>query len=343
MTYADGKKLWALGRAAPGEMGSDTGTVLRSQDGGRHWRELGWTTTYPDYPLASFASVREGWIVPSDAAKMARLMFTSDGSTWRRLPHREFYDSLEAIQYLGQGRGFAVDVAWYSKNPHPTVFHQTSDGGRHWSEQRLPIGRLWVDRMRFANQRQGYIVGCLDQRLVALATSDAGHGWFKTELPVPPGDPRLGGCSLRIDGLLAVGQREVWMLGVKRDFGLNDTQGEVKVWRTTDGGHTWSETYQSHWTEDLGDPDPPGSIGSYLNAPAVAFSGPFALGHKLIMLFKDTSDGKGEALYTTDQGQHWSSVPLPHFITSCAQARLALVCSASAYPGFRLATLTLGS
>jgi photosystem II stability/assembly factor-like uncharacterized protein len=336
MVFANGKNLWALGRAAPGEMGSDTGMVLRSRDGGRHWRELGWTTTYPDYPLVSFANVHEGWIVapaPYDGSAVKSLRFTKDGSTWWRLPQHEFFFSLSAIQYFGQGQGVAVGSG---------VFYQTSDGGQHWRKQRLLGGGLWINQMRFINWRQGYIAGCLDHRLVTLATSDDGHSWFKTELPVLTPSGRLD-CALEVDGLLTVGDHEAWLLGAKHEFGPHDTQSEARVWRTADGGHTWSETYRHHWT--IADFDAPAPAHEQTDTPApmpaVAFSGPFALGPKLILLFKDTGDGKGEALYTTDRGQHWSSVPLPHDIADCVPARSGLMCTEATYPGFRLATLTL--
>jgi photosystem II stability/assembly factor-like uncharacterized protein len=257
-------------------------------------------------------------------------MYTRDGSTWRRLLQNNDY-GFAAMQYLGGGIGFAVSDGLY----------QTTDHGRHWRQTKMPVtGQFGIDQMRFAGKRQGYIAGCLDRRMVTLATPDAGKSWFKAELPAPAGDPRWPACALQTDGLLVINEREAWLLGVQHSFGLHDTQGEARVWRTADGGHRWGEVYRSHWPVDLGEPVP-GSAGTFLSAPAVAFTGPFVLG-KFIVLFKDTQDSTGELLYTSDQGQHWSSAPLHHFITGCAQAPSALVCAANTYPDFGLATITLG-
>ena len=329
VAYAAGKNLWALGYAAPGEEGSGTGTVLHSRDGGRRWRELGWTYTYPGAPLVSFASAREGWVAVPDAGGAApRLMFTRNGSAWQPMPQRELPTA--AIQYLGRGTGFAA-VNANREPPRPAAFYAIRDHGRHWRQEQLPAGRLLIDQMRFVNARQGYIAGCLDRQLVSLATADAGRSWLQTQLPAPPGNPSGITCSLEIDGLLAAGDDEVWLLGVKRSFGIGDTQGDARVWRTADGGRTWNQIYRSSQTQDL--------------EHFVSFSGPFALGARLIVLFKDTGDGKGEALTTADQGQHWTAAPLPRPMAGCvpthSTTRPALVCAATTYPGFWLATLTL--
>jgi len=333
MVHATGKDLWALGYLAPGEEGSGTGTVLRSRDGGRRWRELAWTHTYPDAPLASFASAREGWIaVPDMEQAQLRLMFTRNAAAWQRMPRREL--SIAAIEYLGRGTGFAASNS--GETARPAAFYATADHGRHWRQERLPAGRLLIDQMRFANARQGYIAGCLDGRLTVLASADAGRHWVQTPLTAPAGDSGDSGataCSLQADGLLAAGDGQAWLLGVKRSFKNGDTQGEARAWRTADGGRTWRQTYESRHAQMLDD-------------RFISFAGPFALGAGLIVLFKDTGDGRGQALYTSDQGQHWSAAPLPRPMASCAPAqaatRPALACAAGIYPGFWLATVTLG-
>jgi hypothetical protein len=281
---------------------------------------LVWTFTHNNFPMASFSNPREGWLAHLDTGSAElRIMITHDGSTWRRLRLNDAF--ISAIQYVGEGTGFAFSSDIYT---HADRFWATKDGGRSWTYARLPTG-FTVDQMRFANRRDGYLAGCLRQRLTILSTHDGGSSWTERTLASLPLKD-LGNCALAFDGLSVVTPREAWLLASKHSFGPDDTAGLMKAWRTADGGRTWTVVYREAFIED--------------NEKGEWFSGPYALTAKLRVIFRNRWGGGSDVLVSSDEGRNWSSTPVSHPIAGCVRTKPGLTCAGGREAGFWLARIT---
>ncbi len=174
---------------------------------------------------------------------------------------------------------------------------KTTDGGETWEHLQMPIN-TWYESIQFVNNNKGFIA---DWSGNLLTTTDAGYNWSVqhfdnySRLKVFFIDPNYG-----------------WLLS---------TNGAEKIYRTTDGGETWTfhPLITSNWMLDLYFIDTlkgfvTGGFGeillttngginwSYVNSPVTEFL------HKIF--FKNNSEGfiigaNGTFLQTTDGGITW--------------------------------------
>ena len=270
--------------------------------------------------MASFSNASEGWIAYPDLINAdLRLTSTRDGSTWRRLPQRDLFT--QAIQYINLDKGFAFSRDIYT---HAAVLHVASVSGQRWKDVPLPSG-FTVHQMRFTDARQGYLAGCLNRHLAVLSTGDGGSSWSNAALPSPAGQKDADYCAFNFDGLSLTRPGEAWLLASKHSFGLGDTAGMMKVWRTVDAGSTWTETYHEEWTEDL--------------QHGESFAGPYTVGPGLMLIFRDKRSGGSDALVSDDGGRTWASTPVKHPIAGCVSATGSLICAGGDEVGFWTATV----
>ena len=102
--------------------------------------------------------------------------------------------------------------------------YTTSDGGSSWSQQAYPgVQTYSFDGIWFYNANNGYAVG---DGFIVLHTTNGGKDWLHLlNEPVSMSQYELGNCNL----FSTIDSDHVW-------FGTS----LGKVWRTTDGGNSWS-------------------------------------------------------------------------------------------------------
>jgi photosystem II stability/assembly factor-like uncharacterized protein len=111
---------------------------------------------------------------------------------------------------------------------------RTTDGGKSWTlTYQSPDTSMFLDAITFRNERDGMALGDpMDGRFVILVTKDGGATW--TMAPDASRPPALEGeAAFAASGtsLVLAGNRYGWL----------GTGGSVsRVFRTTDGGATWS-------------------------------------------------------------------------------------------------------
>ncbi len=316
VSAGEGQAL-ALGYLPSRGEGSGEWEVVRSRDAGRTWRELRWSHQYNEPPGTSFADPRAGWIAITNIPDAElRLQMTRDGgATWRRLGLQDFGVSL--VKYVGRGVGYA-----YNSDPDGKAYlYRTRDDGRHWRKTNLPPG-FEAEQMSFFDARRGYLAGCLARRLTVLSTGDGGGHWITASLTSPATSPG-GSCDVEFHSASNTGM--AWLLATKAIFGPGDTDDFMRIWRTPDYGRTWISAYQTRWKDE--------------SDHQVRYSGPYALGPKLVVAFKNGPGGKGEALYSADDGRSWATAPMNRPISGCDGGKTVLSCGGVADHGFWLATL----
>jgi len=167
---------WASASRLPPGNGTGLATVLHTTNGGRQWKRLPfvWQSGAEEPPPFSFVDRNNGWVASFDMdAGTGRLSRTRDGGrTWM---HRACDPPLHRLQFVDLGIGYAVSdssfrattdggktwssvglpldatqimsfrdrmrgviAGWSASGPLRVIV--TRDGGKHWTEARLPTG-----------------------------------------------------------------------------------------------------------------------------------------------------------------------------------------------------------
>jgi len=227
--------------------------VLRTTDGGIHWKNVTPSKTTPTQnSVADFQTASMAWIaIPKANTTTTQVLHTADGGqSWQQttipaaLPRQiTFVDSQHGwiLAGLRPPGGAAESVS---------VF-RTTDGGKTWMNVatalfadatppgHLPYGGQKLG-IRFLNDATGWVSGTVSLPDLAwlYITHDGGSTWHQQLLPLPPGVPstRLSILSPTFfsttDGILPV-----IFSNIGTDSGI-----ATDIYVTHDGGRTWQST-----------------------------------------------------------------------------------------------------
>lgn len=214
----DADHLWAA---------QTDGEVLRTVDGGRHWRRF----MLPTADLSGgylggvdFVSDREGWVVSSAGSVGDQFVFhtTDGGRTWEQQgPHESA--NLFAIDSVD---GRTIVAVGYACCVGPVITRST-DGGATWAvlpAQLSPYGGRFR-AVQFATPDVGWISG---DSGALLKTTDGGATWKQQD---PLGLYQSYATYL---DLAFVDERTGWVA-------VHDAGADSYLLHTTDGGLTWQK------------------------------------------------------------------------------------------------------
>ncbi|MFD7713873.1 WD40/YVTN/BNR-like repeat-containing protein [Streptomyces sp. NPDC059786] len=236
--------LAAVGRDAAWVAGT-RGTVLRTTDGGAHWRNV----SPPGAEGLEFRDVeafdaRRAVVLAIGEGEASRVLRTDDGgATWtesfRNTDPEAFYDCLT---FFDRRHGLAVS------DPVDGKFRilSTRDGGRSWKV--LPSGGMPAAQEGEAGfAASGQCLASSGPRDVWLATggaararvlhsADRGLTWTVTDSPLPAGDPARG--------VFATAFRDrAHGLAVGGDYRADQASPRAAA-VTSDGGRHWTAAAQ---------------------------------------------------------------------------------------------------
>jgi photosystem II stability/assembly factor-like uncharacterized protein len=202
--------------------------------------------------------------------------------------------SLNSIRFFDQEHGWAV-LAGPLPSSAPSSILRTSDGGRHWSLADVP-GAASYSVTRFFDPRRALVSVNTPIGQILYSTDDGGLSWKSFDLP-----------GRRNDGffsLVFLDPLRGWYLertpASPGTPAKADEPRAVLLWRTQDGGATWSEVLAV-------EPSHPSDAG--LSVP----------GFKAALSFNDDRHGSllstpSQTFYlTADGGLSWQPKPLPLF------------------------------
>lgn len=182
-----------------------------------------------------------------------RVLRTADGgASWRIVfpsaAARGSSNNLGALWFLGREDAWVEQIRFPgTTHPGSTIWWRTRDGGSRWSRAldppHMPLYRTDIpfDAVSFGSARSGFalltkLAGTQSpvRRVESLwSSSDGGRTWSRVTAHGLPGNGRELNPSAVSDpfALAAVSSRDAW---------LARTTGTPGLWRTTDGGGTWS-------------------------------------------------------------------------------------------------------
>jgi photosystem II stability/assembly factor-like uncharacterized protein len=228
--------------ARHGWAGGARGVIVHTSDGGETWSEQA-SGVRNSVNALFFLNERIGWalaggtlgVEPRESAEEPQVLRTDDGGlTWRRIA------DLDA-----QSVWFADPQTGYAAGNYSSVW-RTDDGGKSWTRcdalagvvdrpTDLPDAVLTFTGVQFLDDRRGWATGNFYSREGVRPggvyfTENGGRAWQKRPLPVPGGKVEIINVQFQ-DARCGYVVAETYRGDARY----------VSVYRTTDGGETWSE------------------------------------------------------------------------------------------------------
>jgi photosystem II stability/assembly factor-like uncharacterized protein len=265
---------WAVG---------GSGTILRTQDGGRTWEaQDSGTTEWLD--SVAFVTPLSGWAV----GEKGTILHTQDGgASWKE--QDSLSDAiLRSVTFITPTSGWVVGT-------EGTILH-TEDGGDHWKKQDSGFGE-GLNSVAFVTPQLGWAVGIYG---MILHTEDGGDHWMRQN----------SGLEDSLNSVFFVTPQLGWAVNM-----------DARIVHTEDGGRTWTRqdsgtsgnlcsvtfaTPQSGWAV--------GWYGTILHTEDGGAHWKRQISRSnetfLSVVFSTPQSGwvlaeEGTILYTNDAGDHW--------------------------------------
>ncbi len=199
-----------------GRIPTTTDALIRTVDGGNLW-----DTVFMDFPNGGISSISfidtlHGWCVDPGLSQIYKSV--DGGKTWIRwwlAPYYKLYPTF--IQFVDSVHGFGVgDDTTYNR----TRTWRTTDGGESWSSTTIQNASVST-YIQFLDSQNGWVAG-----LGLYHTTDGGMTWNKQSYD----SATVGGLG----GISFTDSLHGWAC----------SHGSGWVIQTSDGGHTWTNTFQ---------------------------------------------------------------------------------------------------
>lgn len=209
---------------AVGLICGEKGTILRSENNGKTWKE---ETPITDKNLLSIVAFRDGsYIVGGEKGSLFKSV--DKAKTWQNKSLDE-KDHIYSIFFTDEKKGWLCGgYKGDSGNPtqHAVIFI-TTDGGSSWTEQFRETGKTLYS-IYFIDENNGWAVG---SKRYVYRTVDGGKTWImQTE---------FGGASWQ-------DYRNIYKVQfISKNVGfifMNENDYKL-IYKTIDGGNSWTELY----------------------------------------------------------------------------------------------------
>jgi len=193
----------------------DTGTIVRTTDGGSHWNLISSITLNRLYSV-QFPSTNIGYAVGVNGT----VIKTTDGGESWVMKTQAIADTLHCVWFTDDNTGFVV-----SRNG---LIYKTTDGGNNWQNKPSGITQN-LNAIRFASASIGYAAGN-DNKL--LRTDDNGETWTLQTLPAISNQGHYKGIGISTIGEVSLVGSNGTALGNYPDGGSIQKYGnnrEVKI------------------------------------------------------------------------------------------------------------------
>lgn len=277
-------EAWGIGNDVPPEGALDY-IVVHTIDGGRTWYEYPRTLQHAAPPDAFFFDAVNGWMAYWDqwgGITQTKLARTSDGGKSWRVISRGLIDS---PVFADRNHGIAIKFDMYPN----ADWLRTADGGRTWTELRIPHLRQDARRCVYSGSTI-WIVQEEGPNVTLFRTTDGGQSWEEFDGALPKDWAKL---------------REIRFLNRNRGWvvAADESGNEMRLLATIDGGRTWAQ-YPNVALKN-----------TRRMADTVAF-----VSESVGFLFEEgagSPETSTQVWFTEDGGLQWLKRSLPYSITSC--------------------------
>ncbi len=242
--------------------------VWESTNGGVDWEER-----LQRFDLNGFTELvrRPDGVIHTCSTEGDLFRSTDDGATWSNATHSpddEPRVTIAAIEILPGGRAYAGST---QPGPPETNWHRSDDAGRTWFAPPTAPPVFNVTDVQFWDDANGLVSGGVDSM---ARTTDGGDTWTTAPLPhaIPGGIlayqlslPASGVAFCACDGAngslvfrttdfgatweqrsTGIPQTTSWLgsvsfLSASTGFAAGGTTDQARVWKTTNGGGSWSQ------------------------------------------------------------------------------------------------------
>ena len=217
--FIDNHTGWAVG---------DSGTILKTTDGGNTWnKQNAKTTNY--LSSVCFVDFQTGWVV----GESGTIFKTTDGGISWNTQNSGVTNHLFSVYFVDDSNGWAVGESG-------TIL-MTSDGGTTWHTQNSGTN-LNLYSVHFVDHQTGYVVGGGVIGIIRsfgtpiiLKTNNGGQSWISLSISK----------TLILYSVFFIDTQIGWIVGEEYStpFGLEFKTPTIAM--TTDGGETWTISYSS--------------------------------------------------------------------------------------------------
>jgi photosystem II stability/assembly factor-like uncharacterized protein len=209
---------WAVGQSCTPSNGC-TGALVMTASGGQIWNNRPLPVSGQDIQLER-AGTENAWAATIESGHAVIARTTDGGRTWQRLA-TPCQGSTITIDFPGEDEGWLVCNADLSADSSANVLYQSMDGAMSWQ----PVGIMRLDSMARHKTRIAAIDFISSE--IGWAVDDQGHLAGSTD------GGRIWTIRLNVTEPLVdvqfIGAKHGWVLGARH------------LWRTADGGKTWSQ------------------------------------------------------------------------------------------------------
>src|SRR5258706_2005335 len=249
-----------------------------------------------------FLNDHDGWGVTE-----TQILRTNDGGvTWYKVtPPDVTTAGYNAHTFALDNEHVWIQITDFTVSVDSSIVYSTADSGGTWPKFTVPFGS---GRITFLDEKNGWAFGDLgagagSDAVAIYQTTDGGATWAQTYVN-DPNQPNagkslpLGGIK---SGLTPLNMQTAWVTGIVY------SDGTVYVYRTDNGGKTWSQLTSV--------PLPPGAANLQLNWNPIVFVSP----QTAFMTMNVPSDQPSLAVYiSSDAGNTWVLTPtlIPNSVAS---------------------------
>lgn len=242
---------WAVG-VGPARYNNPFGSVLRTTDGGRHWK----TVTPPGLPNSEVSALyildaKTAWLPARVNAHLMWLYRTIDGGvSWQQFILPASGVNLPIPTFVDQDHGWMideppaqpVDPTQSVQSTRKSFLLQTSDGGKTWQRGgQLPVSQ---GGLQFLDRQTGWLTSSFSSsskgqpfsiRTALYITHDGGHTWKPQALLDAQGRPESKQPAF-LQGPTFFNQLQGYIVA---SFATTPSGSEEALYTTQDGGNTW--------------------------------------------------------------------------------------------------------
>lgn len=217
-------------------------TIMKTINGGADWTGQS-VVTDDDLWDVHFINANQGWAVGDSGA----ILHTTNGGNEWTVQNAGTTLNFKTVFFTDALNGWAVANEVVNVNPFGDadgwkgrVWH-TSNGGSTWTEQTFPQGIGLVHKIYFQTDQQGWAVGVRNLSLYPFAqtvcamyyTENGGQTWMKKY------DPNI---DFVFTDIMFTDSLSGWAVG----FAGNSAENGGSIFKTTDGGTTWTRIQQAY-------------------------------------------------------------------------------------------------